>query len=120
MTYCIHLPSSNHTTDAEQWHPHPKFDGVQMQDMLTSDDTNGAFSTHLVQVAPHKSLFNHSHPNNWETHHILAGNGTCKLGAEQVSYGNGTGSLIPIGCEHEVTAGADGLLILAVFTPALK
>jgi hypothetical protein len=40
------------------WSKHPTFEGVELKHLLTSKETSGEFSYHLVKIAPNK---------NWES-----------------------------------------------------
>ena len=59
----------NKTVDFENvpWNSHPTFDGVELKHIVTSTDTNGEFSYHLVRIAPNKSILNHVHEMQLET-----------------------------------------------------
>ena len=36
------------------WSKHPTFEGVELKHLLSSKETNGEFSYHLVKIAPNK------------------------------------------------------------------
>ena len=59
------------------WNKHPTFEGVELKHIITSKETGGAFSYHLVRIAPNKSIKNHIHETQLETHEVIAGHGTC-------------------------------------------
>lgn len=101
------------------WSKHPTFEGVKLKHIVTAKDTNGSFSYHLVHIAPEKSIGNHIHEMQLETHEIIAGSGVCINDAVSISYETGVISIIPAGVPHEVTAGKDGLYLFAKFIPAL-
>jgi quercetin dioxygenase-like cupin family protein len=101
------------------WAPHPKFKGVALQNILTSAETKGRLSVHLVRVEPGCALAEHQHEEQWELHEVLQGAGECWLEEQLASYMPGTLAVIPLGQKHQVKAGAQGLLIKAVFVPAL-
>ncbi|KNZ40709.1 cupin domain-containing protein [Acetobacterium bakii] len=102
------------------WMPHPAFEGVELKHIVTAQDTNGLFSYHLVRIAPNKSILNHIHEKQLETHEVIGGSGTCINSGTNIPYEPGTLSIMPAGIEHEVTAGADGLYLFAKFFPALS
>lgn len=101
------------------WSKHPVFEGVELKHIITSKDTDGKFSYHLVRIAPNKSIENHSHETQLETHEIVAGSGVCINEGITIPYDVGTISIIPSGIPHKVTAGDDGLYLFAKFIPAL-
>lgn len=101
------------------WSKHPVFEGVELKHIVTSKDTDGKFSYHLVRIAPNKSIKNHIHETQLETHEIIAGFGVCINEDISLPYEVGTISIIPTGIPHEVTAGDDGLYLFAKFIPAL-
>lgn len=115
------LKLSNQTVSFEDipWSKHPVFEGVELKHIVTSKDTDGKFSYHLVRIAPNKSIQNHIHETQLETHEIVAGSGVCINEGITIPYEVGTISIIPSGIPHEVTAGDDGLYLFAKFIPAL-
>lgn len=101
------------------WSKHPTFEGVELKHILTGKDTDGAFSYHLVRIAPDKSILNHIHETQLETHEVIAGSGTCINDGETIEYRPGVISLMPAKVLHEVHAGNEGLYLFAKFFPAL-
>lgn len=101
------------------WSKHPTFDGVQLKHIVTAEETDGQFSYHLVRIAPNKSIENHIHETQLETHEVIAGSGVCINDGAEILYEAGTISIMPIGIPHEVNAGKDGLYLFAKFIPAL-
>lgn len=101
------------------WSKHPTFDGVELKHIVTAKDTDGQFSYHLVRIAPDKSIKNHTHETQLETHEVIAGSGVCINDNASLSYEPGTISIMPPGIPHEVSAGKDGLYLFAKFIPAL-
>ena len=59
------------------WSKHPTFEGVELKHIITSKDTNGEYSYHLVRIAPGKSIKQHIHETQLETHEVIAGKGEC-------------------------------------------
>lgn len=102
------------------WTPHPVFHGVELKHLITAADTSGQFSYHLVKIAPNKSILNHIHEKQLETHEVIMGSGTCINAGQNSPYEPGTVSIIAAGIEHEVVAGDDGLYLFAKFFPALS
>lgn len=101
------------------WSPHPAFEGVALKHMVTSEQTGGLFSYHLVRIAPNKSIGNHLHEKQLETHEVIAGTGTCLNNGVSVAYAPGRISILEKNTPHEVHAGAEGLYLFAKFMPPL-
>ena len=101
------------------WSKHPAFEGVELKHFITSKDTNGQFSYHLVRIAPNKSIGNHIHKEQVETHEVIAGSGICINDGVQFKYEPGVVSIFSVNLPHEVHAGTDGLFLFAKFIPAL-
>lgn len=78
-----------------------------------------AMSLHLVRVEPHCCLETHEHSKNLEIHKVIGGNGSVIIGDSSAEYCVGSVGVIPMGVSHKVTAGENGLYILATFSPAL-
>ena len=102
------------------WSGHPAFEGVELKHILTSKETGGAFSFHLVRIAPGKKIGNHVHAAQLETHEVIAGGGVCVNGGENLAYAPGVVSILPANVPHEVAAGEEGLFLFAKFIPALN
>lgn len=101
------------------WREHPSFTGVELKHILTSEETNGAYSYHLVRIAPNCSIREHIHETQLETHEVITGNGICINEGAAITYEPGVISVFPVGIPHEVNAGKDGLYLFAKFMPAL-
>ncbi len=101
------------------WSKHPTFADVELKHILTSEETGGAYSYHLVRIAPNCSIGKHVHETQLETHEVIAGNGTCVNEGTSISYEPGILSIFPATVPHEVNAGEDGLYLFAKFMPAL-
>lgn len=101
------------------WSKHPTFEGVELKHIVTAKETDGQFSYHLVRIAPNKSIKNHIHETQLETHEVIAGSGVCINNGTEILYEAGTISIMPAGVPHEVNAGNEGLYLFAKFIPAL-
>ena len=101
------------------WSKHPVFEGVELKHIITSKDTNGEYSYHLVRIAPNKSILDHIHETQLETHEVIAGNGTCINDGSELIYEPGIISIMPANVHHAVNAGEEGLYLFAKFFPAL-
>ena len=113
------LPNKTLNFESVPWSKHPTFDGVELKHIVTSADTDGEFSYHLVRIAPNKSILNHVHEMQLETHEVISGSGTCINNQCEIHYSPGVISIMPEAVPHEVHAGDDGLLLFAKFIPAL-
>lgn len=113
------LPDTTVTFNHIPWSKHPTFEGVELKHIITSNQTSGQFSYHLVKIAPNKKIGNHVHKEQLETHEIISGSGTCINHGMELTYEPGIISIFPIGIPHEVHAGSDGLYLFAKFIPAL-
>lgn len=101
------------------WSKHPSFTGVELKHILTSKETGGSYSYHLVRIASNCSIGEHIHETQLETHEVIAGNGTCINKGVAITYEPGVISVFPAGIPHEINAGEDGLYLFAKFMPAL-
>lgn len=115
----LRLPESTAEFADIPWTKHPAFDGVELKHIVSAKDTAGQFSYHLVRIAPGKSIGNHIHETQLETHEVIAGSGVCINDGVNIPYEPGVISVMPAGVPHEVNAGADGLFLFAKFMPAL-
>lgn len=112
------LPTQNIPLENYEWKKHPKFEGVELKCILSTQETNGAFSFHLVHIAPHKMIDFHIHPDEVETHEVIAGSGYCINDGITLEYTPGTLSIFPKGISHKVVAGEEGLYLFAKFFSA--
>lgn len=101
------------------WSKHPEFEGVELKHIVTSRQTNGQFSYHLVRIAPNKRIGVHVHREQLETHEVIGGRGVCTSEGAALAYEPGVVSILPANHPHEVSAGPDGLFLFAKFIPAL-
>jgi quercetin dioxygenase-like cupin family protein len=100
------------------WHDHPVYKGVAMKHLLTAADTGGCFSFHLVRMLSRCTIGEHTHPEHWELHQVVSGNGLCRVGDAEMDYRAQVSAVMPRGVAHGVKARED-LLLLATFVPAL-
>lgn len=113
------IPGKTLSFENVPWNKHPTFAGVELKHIVTSSETNGEFSYHLVRIAPNKSIFNHSHEFQLETHEVIFGEGICINNQCEIPYSPGVISIMPKAIPHEVHAGNEGLLLFVKFIPAL-
>lgn len=115
----LFFPDAKKSFAEIEWSKHPVFEGVELKHIITGKETNGEFSYHLVKIAPNKSIKNHIHETQLETHEVIGGDGVCINNGAELEYTTGTISIIPAKVPHEVNAGKDGLYLFAKFFPAL-
>ena len=116
---CFEIPGKEKAFKDVPWSKHPTFEGVELKHIITSKETGGAYSFHLVRIAPGKSILNHLHDPQLETHEVIAGRGTCLNDGYEIAYLPGVISVMPPRVCHEVHAGEEGLFLFAKFMPAL-
>lgn len=114
------LPGTTISFAEIPWSKHPAFEGVELKHMITSKQTDGKFSFHLVKIAPNKKIGDHVHKTQLETHEVISGSGICINDGAEIKYEPGVISILPMNVPHEVTAGQEGLYIFAKFMPALN
>jgi quercetin dioxygenase-like cupin family protein len=113
------LPALLSAAGAGAWANHPSFAGVRLRQLVGRAETDGRFSTHLVDIQPGCRLEAHRHPAQVEQHLVLAGDGVLTSDGSVTEYRAGRVSVIPQDIEHSVEAGPGGMMIVAVFAPAL-
>jgi quercetin dioxygenase-like cupin family protein len=118
-TGSLRMPEGDVSFNEIGWNKHPTFEGVELKHIITSKDTDGQFSYHLVRIAPNKSIKNHIHETQLETHEVIAGSGMCINNGKSLIYEPGVISIMPAKVPHEVNAGPEGLYLFAKFFPAL-
>ncbi|UOO37359.1 cupin [Oscillospiraceae bacterium CM] len=101
------------------WTDHPAYGGVQLKHLITSKDTDGKFSYHLIRIAPNMSINGHMHQTQLETHEVISGTGVCVNNGQELAYETGVMTIFQPQTLHSVTAGDDGLQIFAKFMPPL-
>lgn len=108
-----------HTVSMLPWNPNPKFTGVSLRHLITGADTGGRMSLHHVRIDPGCSIGNHTHADMVEIHDVLCGEGICMLEGVDIRYQPGTMGIMPADQIHSITAGREGVLLLATFSPPL-
>lgn len=116
----LNLPDTEISFVDILWSKHPTFEGVELKHIITSKQTDGQFSFHLVRIAPNKKIGNHVHKTQLETHEVISGSGVCINDGVEIKYEPGVISILPRNVPHEVIAGNEGLYIFAKFIPALN
>ncbi|MDO5147769.1 MAG: cupin domain-containing protein [Oscillospiraceae bacterium] len=113
------IPNAEKNFSQLEWNKHPTFEGVELKHIVTASDTCGAFSYHLVRIAPNMKIGNHVHKEQTETHEVISGSGICTNEGKEISYSTGIISIMKMDTPHEVIAGGEGLYLFAKFIPAL-
>ncbi len=102
------------------WYAHPAWNGVFLKDLVTGDETGGAFSYHLVRVSRNCEVADHGHETQWEFNVVLGGTGSFIIeGSEVPVVQPGQTFITPPRTHHTVNAGSEELSLLAIFAPAL-
>ncbi len=112
-------PAATKDFSSLPWSKHPVFTGVELKHILTSKETGGAYSYHLVRIAPNCSIGEHTHETQLETHEVIAGGGACINNGTAIGYTPGIISIFPANQPHTVKASENGLYLFAKFMPAL-
>ena len=115
----VALAARDRAHNIANWVPHPKFPGVALRAVALSAETGGTFSQHQVRIDPGRVIADHTHPDHWESHLVLSGDGVAEIAGRRTDYVPGTVGVMPKGVEHRVGAGAETLYIQATFVPAL-
>jgi quercetin dioxygenase-like cupin family protein len=115
----IHLLTATVSNAEKQWNPHPKFQGVYLKHIITGEQTNNRFSSHIVRIEPNCILDEHIHEGKTELHEVVEGSGICILNSIEVRYSPGDCAVIPDNVKHKVFADNNGLVLYAKFIPAL-
>lgn len=106
-------------TDSIEWKAHPEFKGVYLKHILTGAETGGKISSHIVKIDPFCELGNHTHEGRVEIHEVVSGTGSCLINGSEYNYTRGLTAVIPESAVHSVRADAEGLYLMAKFSPAL-
>jgi quercetin dioxygenase-like cupin family protein len=101
------------------WNPHPKFAGVALKHLVTGEDTSGRLSFHHVRIDPGCAIGDHTHVGQVEIHDVISGEGACTVAGKEIRYAPGIMGIMPADTIHRIEAGAEGLLLLATFSPPL-
>lgn len=118
ITRAVGLTGVKETASIE-WNAHPKFKGVSLKHILTGAETGGLISSHIVKIDPFCELGDHTHEGRVEIHEVVAGTGSCLINGALHRYTGGVTAVIPGNTAHSVQAGAEGLYLMAKFSPAL-
>jgi quercetin dioxygenase-like cupin family protein len=108
------------TPGDDGWSAHPTFPGVQLKPLVAGAATGGAFSTLMVRIAPGGAMLSHRHDGQTEQHFVVSGDGRAELDGHQVAYAPGALMVIPRGQPHSIVAGGDGMVLMALFSPAIN
>lgn len=115
----LKLPEGEKAFADIPWTAHAAFEGVELKHIVTSAESGGAFSFHLIRVAPGKKIGEHTHDVQTETHEVIAGGGTCINGNAEFAFEPGNVTIFSPKVPHQVIAGEEGIMVFAKFFPAL-
>jgi quercetin dioxygenase-like cupin family protein len=102
------------------WAPHPSFPGVSLKPLVRGAATGGAFSTLMVRIAPGGKMLPHTHEGQVEQHFVVRGGGEADLAGRTLDYAPGALMIIPRGALHSIVAGDTGMVLMALFSPAVN
>jgi len=71
----------------------------------------------LMSLKPDEEIGMEVHKDNDQFFRVDGGSGVCSIGGKETAIKNGAAFVIPAGSEHNVTAGADGLKLYAIYGP---
>jgi quercetin dioxygenase-like cupin family protein len=97
------------------WNSHKDFAGVSIKNLVTTEQTAGLLTCHLVRIEPNCAIGLHTHPGSIELHEVVGGSGTCLMHQGEVRYVPGVMAVLARNEPHEVRAGEEGLLLFAKF-----
>lgn len=115
----ILTPETSQPINALPWRPHASCAGVYLKHLITGAATHGQFSCHLVRVQAGYEIAEHAHPDHWELHEIICGQGSGFLSGSELPYQAGRMVAIAPGEKHQVKAEGEDLYLWAKFVPAL-
>ena len=115
----IILTDATHKIADRDWLAHPSFAGVRLKFLLDAATFAGAASCFLVRVEAGHRLEAHVHSEQSEVHEVLAGSGQLERNGKVQAYAPGDLAVIPVGQEHAVQAGPEGLVLRATFISSL-
>ena len=84
---------------------------------VTAGDTGGAYEVCEERCPAGFASRRHMHPKNHETFFVIRGGGTFEIGDETREGKAGDLFHIPPSTPHQITAGADGIHMLMVYSP---
>jgi quercetin dioxygenase-like cupin family protein len=93
--------------------------GVRLRRLVSAAESGRRFTTLLVSVDPQARMLAHRHESEFEQHLVLSGDGQMNLQGQIRDYRPGSLAVIPQVAEHSVAAGEHGVVLLALFSPAL-
>lgn len=97
------------------WNAHKDFPGVFLKNVVSTAQTAGLCTCHLVRIDPGCKIGMHAHPSSLELHEVMQGSGVCVTEEGEIPYAPGTLSILPCNAPHEVRAGKEGLRLFAKF-----
>ncbi|WP_457555484.1 cupin domain-containing protein [Candidatus Pyrohabitans sp.] len=99
--------------------PHPKFSGVEIAKLITSENSSEV-SVSILKISPGSSASVHLHEKEVDSIYILKGRGKAYVNGEWVDIGAGDYIFVPPGEEHGVeNTGDEELILLATHAPPL-
>jgi len=102
-----------------RFEPHPKFAGVEIAKLITSEN-NYEVSVSILKISPGSSASVHLHEKEVDSIYILKGMGKAYVNGEWVGIREGDYIFVPPGEEHGIeNTGSEELILLATHSPPL-
>ncbi|NOZ57989.1 MAG: cupin domain-containing protein [Euryarchaeota archaeon] len=102
-----------------RFEPHPKFSGVEIAKLITSE-RNSEVSVSILKISPGNSASVHLHEREVDSIYILKGTGKAYVNGEWVTVAEGDYIFVPPGEEHGIeNTGEEALILLATHAPPL-
>jgi quercetin dioxygenase-like cupin family protein len=100
-----------------EWVAHPRFDGILISRLLTSQD-NPYASLNVVRVPPGKEIGSHTHEGQVETVFVLTGECMLTISGEVHPFKAGQVVALPSSVPHSLqNTGNQMVELLTIFTP---
>lgn len=97
------------------WYSHPEWKGIFLKNLISSEETSGKFSYHIVKILDNCKVMDHTHEDQWELNFVLMGKGTFILDNVEYPIKQGQVFATPPGYHHDVSARDGDLSLVAVF-----
>ena len=72
----------------------------------------------LMSLVPSEEIGMEVHPDNDQFFRIEKGMGKCIIDGNEYEIKDGSAIIVPCGAQHNVVAGADGLKLYTIYSPA--
>jgi mannose-6-phosphate isomerase-like protein (cupin superfamily) len=72
----------------------------------------------LMKLDPNEEIGMEVHTDNDQFFRVEDGNGKCIIDGNEYDISDGTAIIVPAGAQHNVVAGAEGLKLYTIYSPA--